>query len=59
VRSVEGIQIGALGDLCRTYWYPLYAFIRRIGFQDRRLAEEAGKLTEALAGAAVLGESPV
>jgi RNA polymerase sigma factor (sigma-70 family) len=22
----------ALGDLCQTYWYPLYAFIRRSGY---------------------------
>lgn len=22
----------ALGELCRTYWYPLYAFIRRSGY---------------------------
>jgi RNA polymerase sigma factor (sigma-70 family) len=21
----------ALGELCRTYWYPLYAFVRRLG----------------------------
>jgi RNA polymerase sigma factor (sigma-70 family) len=24
---------GALGILCRTYWYPLYAFVRRQGHQ--------------------------
>jgi DNA-directed RNA polymerase specialized sigma24 family protein len=23
--------VGALEQLCRTYWYPLYAFVRRQG----------------------------
>jgi RNA polymerase sigma-70 factor (ECF subfamily) len=33
----------ALAQLCRTYWYPLYAFIRRQGTD----AEEAQDLTQA------------
>ena len=33
----------ALAQLCRTYWYPLYAFIRRQGIGT----EEAGDLTQA------------
>src|SRR5262245_50414930 len=33
----------ALGDLCRLYWYPLYAFIRRRGHD----AAEAEDLTQA------------
>jgi RNA polymerase sigma factor (sigma-70 family) len=32
----------ALGDLCRTYWYPLYAYVRRWG----RTPEEAQDLTQ-------------
>jgi RNA polymerase sigma-70 factor (ECF subfamily) len=32
----------ALGSLCRTYWYPLYAFIRRQGHD----ADEAQDLTQ-------------
>ena len=33
----------ALETLCRTYWYPLYAFIRRKGYD----ADEAQDLTQA------------
>ena len=32
----------ALEDLCRTYWYPLYAFVRRRGYA----ADEAQDLTQ-------------
>jgi len=32
----------ALDDLCRTYWYPLYAYVRRQG----RSAEDAQDLTQ-------------
>jgi RNA polymerase sigma-70 factor (ECF subfamily) len=32
----------ALGTLCETYWYPLYAFVRRLG----RQAAEAQDLTQ-------------
>jgi RNA polymerase sigma-70 factor (ECF subfamily) len=32
----------ALATLCRTYWYPLYAFVRRQGFS----AEESKDLTQ-------------
>lgn len=35
---------GALGRLCQTYWYPLYAFFRREG----RSPEEAEDLTQSL-----------
>jgi RNA polymerase sigma factor (sigma-70 family) len=34
---------GALSELCRTYWYPLYAFIRRKGSS----AHDAQDLTQA------------
>jgi RNA polymerase sigma-70 factor (ECF subfamily) len=33
----------ALAELCRAYWYPLYAFIRRNGFSP----EDAQDLTQA------------
>lgn len=33
----------ALEELCRTYWYPLYAFVRRRGFSP----EDAQDLTQA------------
>lgn len=33
----------ALEDLCRTYWYPLYAYVRRHGFSK----EDAEDLTQA------------
>ena len=33
---------GALADLCRAYWYPLYAFIRRRGHDP----EDARDLTQ-------------
>src|SRR5919205_274309 len=32
----------ALGDLCRLYWYPLYAFVRRRGYS----ADDALDLTQ-------------
>jgi RNA polymerase sigma factor (sigma-70 family) len=32
----------ALAELCRVYWYPLYAFVRRMG----RTSEEAEDLTQ-------------
>jgi RNA polymerase sigma-70 factor (ECF subfamily) len=32
----------ALAALCRTYWYPLYAYVRRRGYQ----AEDAEELTQ-------------
>jgi RNA polymerase sigma factor (sigma-70 family) len=31
-RSDPDAQAGALEQLCRTYWYPLYAYIRRRGY---------------------------
>jgi len=33
---------GALEQLCRTYWYPLYAYVRRRGFDPH----EAQDLTQ-------------
>lgn len=32
----------ALGELCRDYWYPLYAFVRRLGHRP----EDAADLTQ-------------
>ncbi|MCI0746401.1 MAG: sigma-70 family RNA polymerase sigma factor [Verrucomicrobia subdivision 3 bacterium] len=39
--SPEGSE--ALEELCRTYWYPLYAFVRRRGYE----VHEAQDLTQA------------
>jgi RNA polymerase sigma factor (sigma-70 family) len=39
--QVPGSQT-ALADLCRLYWYPLYAFVRRRGYN----AEDAQDLTQ-------------
>lgn len=39
----DATALPALEELCRRYWYPLYAFVRRQG----RDAEEAGDLTQA------------
>ena len=36
----------ALEELCRTYWYPLYAYVRRQG----HLREDAEDLTQAVNG---------
>ena len=38
--QAPGFQ-AALGELCRVYWYPLYAYVRRWG----RTPEEAQDLT--------------
>ena len=38
--SAEAVQ--ALGKLCRSYWYPLYAYIRRRGYSP----EDAQDLTQ-------------
>jgi RNA polymerase sigma factor (sigma-70 family) len=35
--------LAALEDLCRTYWYPLYAFVRRLGHKP----EDAEDLVQA------------
>jgi DNA-directed RNA polymerase specialized sigma24 family protein len=40
-REQEG-SADALADLCRTYWYPLYAFVRRQGYN----ADDAADLTQ-------------
>ena len=39
--QVPGSRTG-LADLCRLYWYPLYAFVRRRGYN----AEDAQDLTQ-------------
>ena len=41
-RSQSSQSDSALATLCETYWYPLYAFVRRQGFN----AEEAEDLTQ-------------
>lgn len=40
--SLEGARAEALNALCRDYWYPLYAYIRRAGNRP----EEAKDLTQ-------------
>ena len=34
---------GAIATLCETYWYPLYAYVRRTGYSP----EEGEDLTQA------------
>jgi RNA polymerase sigma factor (sigma-70 family) len=41
-RSDTPTSCQALASLCETYWYPLYAFVRRQGYNQ----EEAGDLTQ-------------
>lgn len=41
--SASGSSPGAMETLCRQYWYPLYAFVRRKGHS----AEDAKDLTQA------------
>jgi DNA-directed RNA polymerase specialized sigma24 family protein len=41
----------ALGKLCRTYWYPLYASVRRRGYQ----AQDAQDLTQGFFAALLAG----
>jgi RNA polymerase sigma factor (sigma-70 family) len=46
VAAAEGLSEEsrrALDDLCRAYWYPLYAYVRRVGHDP----EEARDLTQA------------
>jgi RNA polymerase sigma-70 factor (ECF subfamily) len=38
----EGESVAALETLCRAYWYPVYAYVRRKGYH----AEEAQDLTQ-------------
>jgi hypothetical protein len=38
----DSVRREALGSLCRAYWYPLYAFLRRSG----REVEDAQDLTQ-------------
>lgn len=50
VREADpGAARAALEELCRTYWYPLYAFLRRGGSD----AEEAADLTQGFFAALV------
>jgi RNA polymerase sigma factor (sigma-70 family) len=41
-QSDEGASAAALDSLCRTYWYPLYVFARRLGNSP----EDAADLTQ-------------
>src|SRR6187200_1536414 len=38
----EGESVAALETLCRAYWYPIYAYVRRKGYKP----EEAQDLTQ-------------
>jgi RNA polymerase sigma-70 factor (ECF subfamily) len=40
--ATRGPSRAAMAELCQSYWYPLYAFVRRRGYT----AEEAGDLTQ-------------
>src|SRR6476659_9126329 len=40
--TLDGLRSEALNSLCRSYWYPLYAYIRRAGNPP----EEARDLTQ-------------
>ncbi|MBM3881769.1 MAG: sigma-70 family RNA polymerase sigma factor [Verrucomicrobia bacterium] len=42
-QSADAQASAALEQLCRTYWYPLYAYVRRRGFRH----EDAQDLTQA------------
>jgi DNA-directed RNA polymerase specialized sigma24 family protein len=42
----------ALDRLCRTYWYPLFAYVRRRGYRE----EEARDLTQAFFAQLIAGE---
>ena len=33
-REPDALQAAALEKLCRTYWYPLYAYVRRRGYAE-------------------------
>ena len=41
-QSADAQAAEALEQLCRTYWYPLYAFVRRQGYSP----EDAQDLTQ-------------
>ncbi len=41
-QSADAEAASALEQLCRTYWYPLYAYVRRCGFSH----EDAQDLTQ-------------
>src|SRR5687767_3897679 len=41
-KSDEAVAAEALAKLCQTYWYPLYAYVRRKGYD----AHEAEDLTQ-------------
>lgn len=42
-RADSSKALAALEDLCQTYWYPLYAFVRRLGYKP----EDAEDLVQA------------
>ena len=42
-RGTAGESGRALEELCRTYWYPLYAYVRRKGYRS----DDAHDLTQA------------
>lgn len=47
----EGEEEGALADICRDYWYPLYAYVRRRGFPEHDAQDlTQGFFQEILAG---------
>ncbi|MBK7874669.1 MAG: sigma-70 family RNA polymerase sigma factor [Planctomycetes bacterium] len=40
MRSADDVRVrAALEDLCRDYWYPLYAYLRRRGLDSERAAD--------------------
>src|SRR5262245_46577080 len=41
-RGGEPVAEAALAELCQTYWYPLYAYVRRLGHQP----DDARDLTQ-------------
>ena len=46
----EGLEEAdqALAELCRTYWYPFYAYVRRQGFNEQDATDLAGWICDIL-----------
>jgi hypothetical protein len=44
LQAASGDSAAALERLCRTYWYPLYAFVRRQGHDVHDALEESANL---------------